>query len=76
MTKSWPRGLDAYDVQFVELDLVGDRDLVERFQSDPEWAVDFKDGEAIIFARECRIACDAASPISSETSFEGIISGG
>ena len=76
MTKNWPGELDRHGVQFVVLDLAVDSDLVERFHSEPGWAVDFDDGEAIIFARECRIACDSVSPISSETSFEGIISKG
>jgi hypothetical protein len=76
MTKNWPGELDSYGVQIVVLDLAGDSDLVERFQSEPGWRVDFDDGEAIIFARDPAFARDPVSLISSETSFEGIISEG
>ena len=43
--------LDEYGVQFLILDRHDDSDLLKLFQSQPGWAVDFEDEEAIIFAR-------------------------
>jgi len=49
--QGWLRGLDEYDVRFLVLDLDSDRKLVEFFQSQPGWTVDFEDGEAVLFVR-------------------------
>ena len=43
--------LDEYGVQFLVLDRHDDSDLLKLFRSQPGWAVDFEDKEAIIFAR-------------------------
>jgi hypothetical protein len=51
MSRDWPALFDNYGVQFIILDLQSDRDLVETIQSQPGWAVDFQDEEAVIFAR-------------------------
>ena len=51
MNGDWPTVLDEYGVQFLVLDRHDDSDLLELFQSQPGWTVDFEDGEAIIFAR-------------------------
>jgi hypothetical protein len=47
----WLGMLDEYGVQFLALDLHSDSDLVELFRSQPRWAVDFEDGEAVLFVR-------------------------
>ena len=49
--EDWPRVFDEYSVQFLILDRHDDSDLLELFRSRPGWTVDFKDEEAVIFAR-------------------------
>jgi hypothetical protein len=49
--EDWLEMLDEYDVQFLVLDLHTDSELLGLFRSQPGWAVDFEDREAIIFAR-------------------------
>ncbi len=49
--EDWPEVLDEYGVQFLVLGRHDDRDLLKLFRSQPGWAVDFEDKEAIIFAR-------------------------
>ena len=51
INEDWPAVLDEYGVQFLILDRHDDSDLLKLFQSQPGWAVDFEDEEAIIFAR-------------------------
>ena len=51
MDEDWPAVLNEYGVQFLMLSRHGDSDLLELFQTQPGWAVDFEDEEAIIFAR-------------------------
>ena len=51
VSEDWPRVLDEYGVQFLVLDRHDDSDLLDLFRSQPGWAVDFKDEEAVIFAR-------------------------
>jgi hypothetical protein len=51
VNKRWLGMLDQYDVQFLALDLHSDSVLVELLRSQPGWAVDFEDGEAVLFAR-------------------------
>ena len=51
INEDWPAVLDEYGVRFLVLDRHDDSDLLELFQSQPGWAVDFEDEEAIIFAR-------------------------
>ena len=43
--------LDKYGVQFLILDIHSDGELLELFQSQPAWRVDFQDEEAVILAR-------------------------
>jgi hypothetical protein len=43
--------LDAYNVQFLVLNLYSESDVVKFFRLHPGWKVDFEDEEAIIFAR-------------------------
>lgn len=42
---------DRYDVQFLVLDIQSDSTMVQLFQSQPGWVVDYKDEEAMIFVR-------------------------
>jgi len=49
--EDWPRVFDKYGVQFLILDRHDDSDLLNLFQSQPGWALDFEDEEAVIFAR-------------------------
>jgi len=49
--EDWAGVLDEYGVQFLVLDRHDDSDLLDLFQSQPRWAVDFKDEEAVIFIR-------------------------
>jgi hypothetical protein len=51
MDEDWPAVLDEYGVQFLVLGRHGDSELLELFQAQPGWAVDFEDEEATIFAR-------------------------
>jgi len=51
MNENWPAVLDEHDVQFLALDRHGDSKLVKLFRSQPGWAVDFEDGEAVPFVR-------------------------
>jgi len=51
MDEDWPAVLDEYGVQFLVLGRHNDSDLLELFQTQPGWAVDFEDEEAIVFAR-------------------------
>jgi len=57
INEDWPAVLDEYGVQFLVLGRHDDSDLLELFQSQPGWTVDFEDEEAIIFAR-----ADTAQP--------------
>ena len=47
----WSGALDEYGVQFLILNRRDDSDLLNLFRSQPGWAVDFEDGEAVIFVR-------------------------
>jgi hypothetical protein len=49
--ENWLRALDAYHVRFLVLNQQSERDMVTYFRSQPGWAIDFEDGESIIFAR-------------------------
>jgi hypothetical protein len=49
--EDWEGMLDAWFVQFLVLDRQSDDDLLKRYRSKPGWAVDFEDGEAVIFVR-------------------------
>ena len=51
VNEDWVQVLDGYGVQFLVLDVHSDSELVELFQSQPGWTVDFQDGEAVILAR-------------------------
>jgi len=51
MNEYWPGLLDEHDVQFLVLDRHSDSDLLNLFRSQPGWAVDFEDEEAVIFVR-------------------------
>jgi len=51
MNEDWSAMLDEYGVQFLVLSRHDDSDLLKLFQTQPGWAVDFEDEEAIIFAR-------------------------
>jgi len=51
INEDWPAVLDEYGVQFLVLGRHDDSDLLKLFRSQPGWAVDFEDEEAIIFAR-------------------------
>ena len=47
----WQRMFVRYDIQFLVLDILSDSTMVQLFQSQPGWAVDYKDEEAVIFVR-------------------------
>ena len=49
--EDWPRVFDEYGVQFLILDRHDDSNVLKLFRSQPGWAVDFEDEEAVIFAR-------------------------
>jgi hypothetical protein len=49
--EDWMAILDAYRVQFLVLDAIRDRDLLQLVQSQPGWAVDFEDEGTVLFAR-------------------------
>jgi len=66
MDEDWPAVLNEYGVQFLMLSRHGDSDLLELFQTQPGWAVDFEDEEAIIFAR-ADTAQSSNSPIYQST---------
>jgi len=51
LNENWLSVLDAYNVQFLVLNLHSNSDVVEFFRSHPGWKVDCEDEEAIIFAR-------------------------
>jgi hypothetical protein len=51
MDENWLDVFDEYGVQFLVLGSQEDGDMVDLFRSQPDWRVDFEDGEAIIFAR-------------------------
>jgi hypothetical protein len=43
--------LDKFSVRFLALDYKLDRSLVEYFQSLPDWVVDCRDEESVLFVR-------------------------
>jgi hypothetical protein len=47
----WLATLDAFDVQFLVLDVECDGGLVQAARSHPGWDVDLEDGGAVLFAR-------------------------
>ena len=47
----WLKMLEEYEVEFLVVDPHTDSELLGLFRSQPGWAVDFEDREAIIFAR-------------------------
>jgi hypothetical protein len=49
--EDWLGIVEQYDVQFLVLGRQDDSDLLELFQTQPDWAIDFQDEEAVIFAR-------------------------
>ena len=49
--EDWLEMLEEYEVEFLVLDPHTDSELLGLFKSQPGWAVDFEDREAIIFAR-------------------------
>lgn len=49
--EAWPTVFDRYGVQFLALDVNSDGDLLQRFQVEPQWTVDFEDGDSVLFAR-------------------------
>ena len=49
--RDWPTVLDSYGVQFLAVDVNSDGDLLQRFQEEPQWSVDFEDGDSVLFAR-------------------------
>ena len=51
MNENWPGMFDEYGVQFLILDRHEDGDLLNLFQAQPGWVVDFEDERAVIFAR-------------------------
>jgi len=48
---NWVEMFDEYGVQFLILARHDDGDMLNLFQSQPGWALDFQDEEAVIFAR-------------------------
>jgi hypothetical protein len=49
--EDWLKILEEYGVEFLVLDPHTDSELLGLFRSQPGWAIDFEDREAIIFAR-------------------------
>jgi hypothetical protein len=52
--ESWLSALDALGVQFLILDAERDDKLLQLVQTHPRWALDFSDGESVLFARTGR----------------------
>jgi hypothetical protein len=69
----WPRVLCEYDVRFLALDVEADVDLLQRFQSHPDWTVDIEDGGAVLLTR--RHANGLAHNKAGQTAPEGWQSG-
>ncbi len=46
----WPGVLDEYEVRFLALDIDADGELLQLFQSHPEWTLDTEDGGAVLMA--------------------------
>ncbi|MBN1888986.1 MAG: hypothetical protein JW850_13410 [Thermoflexales bacterium] len=51
MAGNWLEVFDTYSVQFVVLDRHSDGELLSRLHAQPDWKIDFDDGEDVIFAR-------------------------
>jgi hypothetical protein len=51
VNEDWVKIFEKHGVQFLVLGRHDDSDLLRLFRSQPGWAVDFEDEEAIIFAR-------------------------
>ena len=49
--RQWLEMLDRFNVRFLALDSKLDRALVEFFQSRPDWVVDCRDEESVLFVR-------------------------
>jgi len=49
--KRWLQMLNEFDVRFLALDVEMDRALVEFFQTQPEWTIDCRDEESVLFVR-------------------------
>jgi hypothetical protein len=49
--EDWVEIFEKYGVQFLVLDRHDDSDLLKLFRSQPGWAVDFEDREALILAQ-------------------------
>jgi hypothetical protein len=49
--EDWLAILDAYGAQFLVLDALTDRRLLQLAQSHPHWTVDCTDGESVLLAR-------------------------
>jgi hypothetical protein len=49
--EDWLAILEAQGVQFLVLDAQRDRDLVQLFQSQGSWAVDFQEEESVLLVR-------------------------
>lgn len=50
-SEHWLGLLDEHDVQFLALDVRDDSNMVKLFRSQPGWAIDFEDREAVLFVR-------------------------
>jgi hypothetical protein len=55
--RQWLEMLNKFDVRFLVLDNKLDRTLVDFFQSRPDWVVDCRDKESVLFVR-----ADSAQP--------------
>jgi hypothetical protein len=48
----WLASLETYDVQYVILNVLSDRDLLRHVRCQPGWRVDFNDGGSAICVRD------------------------
>ena len=54
--ESWVSALDVLGVQYLFLDTERDIKLLQIFQTNPGWSLDFSDGESVVFARTGSLA--------------------
>jgi hypothetical protein len=54
--EDWLATFDAHGVQFLVLDIRHDGDLLQLVRSEPGWAVDFQDTDAVLLTRTRALA--------------------
>ena len=52
ISRYWLDVLETYNVNFMALDLLHDKKLIEQLQTRPDWIVEYATEDAIFFVRE------------------------